>query len=54
MKDIAYIYKKDTTTKVLNHNDAEINHKKLIKKGYSHIATINTIQWIENSLNLKK
>lgn len=48
-----YIYSKDFQKqwKVLNHENAKLQHEDLIKQGWFHDSTIDPIIYIENLLN---
>lgn len=54
-EDVLYIYKKNSTFKVLSHSatlDIVRAHKELIEKDFEHVETINGQVFIEKKLNM--
>lgn len=54
MENLAYIYKKKGIYRVYTHEKALIHHKELIKNGWIHESTIDSVYWVENKLNKNK
>jgi hypothetical protein len=48
---IAFVYNKKGKYRVYDYSESLIHHESLIKDGYTHEMTIDTIHWIENNLN---
>jgi hypothetical protein len=48
---VAFVYKKGNKYRVYDLTESEIHHESLLKDGYTHEMTIDTIHYIEHKLN---
>jgi hypothetical protein len=48
---IVFIYHKDGKIKVFDHESAKKEQKDLFDQGYTHVSTINSVQFIQHLYN---
>lgn len=51
MKDAVFVYRKDQKFRVLNLDAPRDASKKLLDKGWNHIATLSASTWLEGLFN---
>lgn len=47
----SFLYEKDGQYTVLSLNDAKEQEKSLLKEGWNHVATLDTLAWVNYQFN---